>query len=165
MAKTENAPDAVAAASEAVEALSENQTTPKTSETDDITEMQNAQGLIASHLKCGEENSTSTKTLMAMLKIPERELRERVMRERRNGAMILASQGKHSGYFLPADGEKGMREMLRSYELARSKAVGHLASVAPIYRKLKACGALTPQETGQISIDEIEKAEETQEDG
>ena len=153
-------PDAVAAASEAAEALSENQTTPKpkTSKTDDITELTEIQGRrILPLLEKGLENAKTTAELKTLLQCPERTIRELVEQERRQGALILANPNPPGGYYCPADGSKGITEMKKSYHTARAKALGYLIAAAPIYYRLKELGALSERDPAQISIDDLEE--------
>ena len=154
MNEKRNAPAGAATPAEAAEAL--NITPTKTTSSEDFTtELADFQGgRIYPLLKKGAENAMTTKELKALLHCPERTIRELVEQERRQGALVLADPNPPGGYFRPSDGSKGTLEMLKSYHTARAKALGLLAAVAPAYRELRRRGALTPQEIGQISIEE-----------
>ena len=68
--------------------------------------------IVASALLHGEENALSTKELLAAcgLRSP-RELRAVIAREREEGALILSTCRHRGGYFLPAEGEAGRKEI------------------------------------------------------
>ena len=64
-------------------------------------------------LPVGEENAVSLKALSAQTGLPERALRSQIVAELEDGSPCLSSCKPHGGYYRPAAGEKGLKEMQR----------------------------------------------------
>ena len=98
-----------------------------------------AQGqLVAPLLKYGEENSITTEELLLLTGFHSaRELRAQVRRERENGQLILSTVRGNGGYFLPAAGEQGFREIEAFISTVRSRAVHSLAILSAARRALR----------------------------
>lgn len=83
-------------------------------------------------LQYGSENAVSTKTLMSMLDLSERELRELVDLERRKGILICSNASPTGGYFLPRTRE----ELQAFYKVLGQKATSILQALRNTKRAL-----------------------------
>ena len=80
----------------------------------------------------GRENAVSSDFLAAQLQTSTRGLRDKILKARCNGEIILYAPGGHGGYFLPSDDpETAQKEMVQS---ARCKH--GLLAIAPVARRL-----------------------------
>ena len=94
---------------------------------------------ISQYLFHGKKNALSSSFLMDVLNIgTQRELRLIISKARENGEIILSNS---EGYFLPADGEQGQREIVECVNVLRAKGISTLKAAAAIKKPLKvACG-------------------------
>ena len=112
-----------------------------------ITEEAKIQG-ISSFLPNGKQNAISSTDLMEVLSISSvRELRHIIANARESGEIILSNS---NGYFLPSQGEEGLKEIVDCVKVLRSKGVSTLKAAAAIKKPLKNI-------YGQQIIDEIER--------
>ena len=83
------------------------------SQQDSTTPLESRQaGRIEALLQRGEANATSTRLLVTLTGMRSaRELQAQIEAERNAGALILSRGGCGGGYFLPAEGEEGRREI------------------------------------------------------
>ena len=94
---------------------------------------------ISQYLFHGKKNALSSAFLMDVLNIgTTRELRSIISKARENGEIILSNS---EGYYLPADGEQGQREIAECVNVLRAKGISTLKAAAAIKKPLKvACG-------------------------
>ena len=79
---------------------------------------------ISALLPRGEENAVSTKTLVELTGCTSaRQLQVRISAERARGALILSTE---RGYFLPAEGRAGRRELRRFVQTMVRRSAGTL---------------------------------------
>lgn len=103
---------------------------------------------IFDNLPQGAENAISPQVLAAKLGLNStRRLRLAIEQERQAGALILSSFDRPGGYYRPADGEQGRREMEAFYYSQRAHAIA-------ILRRLKATREALGILPGQLEIDE-----------
>lgn len=92
----------------------------------------------------GEENALSTAELVRVTGFKSaRELQKVIEAERAQGALILSVSGRDGGYFLPSEGEAGVREISRFVATLQARALNTL-------RSLRAAKAALEQCVGQI---------------
>ena len=104
------------------------------SHTDYITEEVKLQG-ISSFLPYGKENAIRSADLMEILSIPStRELRHIIANARLSGEIILSDS---NGYYLPSQGEEGLKEIVECVRVLRSKGISTLKAAAAIKKPLK----------------------------
>lgn len=85
----------------------------------------------------GRENAVSSDVLAAQLRTSTRGLRDKVLKARCNGEIILYAPGGHGGYFLPSDDpEKARQEMAAFYSVQAARCKHGLAAIAPVARRL-----------------------------
>ena len=100
-------------------------------------------------LPLGKENAISTKALMGLLGLNERELREQVAAERNRGAIICSNTDRKGGYFKPTNKE----ELQNFYNSMQSKATG-------IFKALRSARKELRQFEGQQDIQDIQDIKE-----
>ena len=89
---------------------------------------QNSPQGIAALLPRVAENAISTKALVVMAGCSSaRQLQERIAAERAKGAVILSSST--GGYYLPAEGERGRREIQDYIATLRARAINTLRAI------------------------------------
>ena len=97
-------------------------------------------------LKRGEENAMTTADLLRLTGLRNaRELRAQIAREREEGFLILSSCRGRGGYYLPAEGAEGRREIEAFCATLRSRAVNTFRALRNARRAL---GVLE----GQLSL-------------
>ena len=70
----------------------------------------------------GRENAVSSDFLAAQLKTSTRGLRDKILKARCNGEIILYAPGGHGGYFLPSDDpETAQKEMAAFYNVQSAR--------------------------------------------
>lgn len=79
--------------------------------------------IIYDRLPVGRENAIPMATLARSLGMTERALRAEIVREQNEGALILSAYNRPHGYFRPADGEQGRRELEVYCKATRARAV------------------------------------------
>ena len=85
----------------------------------------------------GRENAVSSDFLAAQLQTSTRGLRDKILKARCNGEIILYAPGGHGGYFLPSDDpETAQKEMAAFYHVQAARCKHGLKSIAPVARKL-----------------------------
>lgn len=95
----------------------------------------------------GKENAISASSLAARLDLSStRQLREVVESERQEGKLILSAFGHPGGYYQPADGEQGRREIQSYYNQQRALAVA-------VLKRLKAARQALGIPAGQLALD------------
>ena len=119
---------------------------------DCTTPSQPAQASVFDRLPQGEENAIQAKELARQCGFKSaRELQHAIALERETGALILSTCRHGGGYYRPADGEIGKREINAFVGTLASRALNTLKVIKAARRELKTID-------GQISIDEIEAA-------
>ena len=89
---------------------------------------------ISSFLPSGKKNAVNSTDLMELLNIPsKRELRHIIARARENGEIILSDS---NGYYLPAHGEEGLKEIVDCVRVLRAKGISTLKAAAAIKKPL-----------------------------
>ncbi len=78
---------------------------------DSITDSPRKQQPVEALLRKGSENMLRTSFLTAISGMTRRQLQAEIIRERRMGIPILSSCHGEGGYYLPADGEQGRKEL------------------------------------------------------
>lgn len=115
-----------------------------------ITPSARKQGFIESLLLQGEENALPSGELVRLTGFKSvRELQNEIAREREAGALILSTCRGGGGYFLPAPGEAGQREIGAFVATLRARALNTL-------RVLKAAREALEGLDGQVSLDDLE---------
>ena len=108
-------------------------------------------------LRCGEENKLSSKELARLAGFStSRALQAQIAAERSAGALILSSSA--GGYFRPAPGEQGKRELAAFEATLRRRAISTLAA-------LHATRAALAQVEGQQMLDDTPSGTRGGEDG
>lgn len=102
--------------------------------------------IIFPQLPQGRENAISMEDLASRMSIPARTLRAYIARELEAGALILSTSNRPAGYYRPAEGDKGLKEIAECYKSRRARAARELARLAPLEIALRN----TP---GQTEID------------
>lgn len=98
----------------------------------------------------GEQNALPSGELVRLTGFKSvRELQNEIAREREAGALILSSCRGGGGYFLPAPGEAGQREISAFVATLRARALNTL-------RVLKAAREALEGLDGQVSLDDLE---------
>ena len=73
----------------------------------------------------GRENAVSSDFLAAQLQTSTRGLRDKILKARCNGEIILYAPGGHGGYFLPSDDpETAQKEMAAFYNVQPAASMG-----------------------------------------
>lgn len=109
-----------------------------------------AQGLVEALLARGEENATPSRQLARMAGFRSvRELQSEIARERENGALILSTCRGGGGYYLPADGAAGRREISEFIATLQARAQNTFAV-------LRSAKAALQQVDGQMAWNEWE---------
>ena len=87
-------------------------------------------GMIYSLLLEGAENAVTAKELAKMAGLPNvRQLQEEIARERDAGAVILSTCRNGGGYYLPAEGDTGRREIEEYIRTLKSRALNTLRAI------------------------------------
>lgn len=95
----------------------------------------------------GKANAIPAASLAAQLGLSStRQLRAVVESERQSGRLILSAFGHPGGYFQPADGEQGRREIQAYYNQQRALAVA-------VLKRLKAARQALGIPAGQLALD------------
>lgn len=85
----------------------------------------------------GRENAVSSDFLAAQLQTSTRGLRDKILKARCNGEIILYEPGGHGGYFLPSDDpETAQKEMAAFYNVQSARCKHGLLAIAPVARRL-----------------------------
>lgn len=109
------------------------------------------QGLVESLLLEGEENATPSSELVRLTGCKSvRELQNQIAHERETGALILSTCRGGGGYFLPAPGEAGQREIAAFVTTLRARALNTL-------KVLKAAREALQSIDGQVTLDDLEE--------
>ena len=88
-------------------------------------------------LSHGRENAVSSEILAAQLQTTTRGLRDKILKARCNGEIILYAPGGHGGYFLPSDDpETAQKEMAAFYNVQSARCKHGLVAIAPVARRL-----------------------------
>ena len=144
-----NAHPAVGAAEQAIEKEILDQTS--LSYNDFTTARPQKQGLVESLLLEGEENATPSSELVRLTGCKSvRELQNQIAHERETGALILSTCRGGGGYFLPAPGEAGQREIAAFVTTLRARALNTL-------KALKAAREALQSIDGQVTLDDLEE--------
>lgn len=115
-----------------------------------ITPSARKQGFVESLLLQGEENALPSGELVRLTRFKSvRELQNEIAREREAGALILSTCRGGGGYFLPAPGEAGQREIGAFVATLRARALNTL-------RVLKAAREALESLDGQVALDDLE---------
>lgn len=85
----------------------------------------------------GRENAVSSDVLAVQLQTSARGLRDKILKARCNGEIILYAPGGHGGYFLPSDDPiKAQQEMAAFYNVQSARCKHGLLAIAPVARRL-----------------------------
>ncbi|MDD6949168.1 MAG: hypothetical protein PUI75_09090 [Subdoligranulum sp.] len=85
----------------------------------------------------GRENAVSSDVLAVQLQTSARGLRDKILKARCNGEIILYAPGGHGGYFLPSDDpETAQKEMTAFYNVQAARCKHGLLAIAPVARRL-----------------------------
>lgn len=85
----------------------------------------------------GRENAVSSDVLSVQLHTTTRGLRDKILKARCNGEIILYAPGGHGGYFLPSDDpETAQKEMAAFYNVQSARCKHGLLAIAPVARRL-----------------------------
>lgn len=85
----------------------------------------------------GRENAVSSDVLAVQLQTSARGLRDKILKARCNGEIILYAPGGHGGYFLPSDDpETAQKEMTAFYNAQAARCKHGLLAIAPVARRL-----------------------------
>lgn len=96
----------------------------------------------------GETNAVASKMLADMVGVKTvRELQHRVAAERDAGALILSTC--KGGYYRPADGEQGTREIARFIQTLQARALNTLRAIKTARKALAGVD-------GQLNFDDLE---------
>lgn len=98
---------------------------------------------------CGAENAIPMSELANIIGVSARTLRQQITDERRSGVPILSHTGITHGYYLPADGDKGIEEMADYSKRQRMRGASAFKLSGAVDRTLRAA-----RNTEQITIDE-----------
>lgn len=108
------------------------------------------QGFVESFLLHGEGNALPSSQLVRLTGFKSvRELQTEIAREREAGALILSTCRGGGGYFLPADGDAGKREIAAFVATLRARALNTL-------RALKTAREALESVEGQVMLDDLE---------
>ena len=108
------------------------------------------QGLVSSFLLQGEANALPSSELVRLTGFRSvRDLQAEIAREREAGALILSTCRNGGGYFLPADGEEGQREISAFVATLQSRAVHTLKALKTAHEALQNID-------GQVSLSDLE---------
>ncbi len=95
----------------------------------------------------GAANAVRPDVLAARLWLGStRKLRSVVEQERQSGALILSTFDRRGGYYRPADGEQGHREIAACYHAQRAHALA-------VLRRLRAMRLALGIPAGQMELD------------
>lgn len=87
-------------------------------------------GRISGLLLEGAENAVTAKELAKMAGLPNvRQLQEEIAQERDAGAVILSTCRNGGGYYLPAEGDTGRREIEEYIRTLKSRALNTLRAI------------------------------------
>ena len=85
----------------------------------------------------GRENAVSSDVLAVQLQTSARGLRDKILKARCNGEIILYAPGGHGGDFLPSDDpETAQKEMTAFYNVQAARCKHGLLAIAPVARRL-----------------------------
>ena len=85
----------------------------------------------------GRENAVSSDVLAVQLHTTTRGLRDKILKARCNGEIILYAPGGHGGYFLPSDDpETAQKKMAAFYNVHSARCKHGLLAIAPVARRL-----------------------------
>ena len=85
----------------------------------------------------GRENAVSSDFLAAQLQTSTRGLRDKILKARCNGEIILYAPGGHGEYFFPSDDpEPAQKEMAAFYNVPPARCKHGLLAIAPVARRL-----------------------------
>lgn len=117
-----------------------------------ITGRENTQARIAEFLPRGEANAIPAQELAELIGAPSvRVLQTMIARESaETGALILSTVRGRGGYFLPADGAEGRREIERFIRTLTARA-------SHTFARLKAARLALRQSAYQLKIDDAEQ--------
>ncbi len=116
------------------------------------TPSQPAQASVFYRLPQGEENAVQAKELARQCGFKSaRDLQHEIALEREAGALILSTCRHGGGYYRPADGEDGKREINAFVGTLASRALNTLKALRAARRELKTID-------GQVTFDQIEAA-------
>ena len=101
-------------------------------------------------LRRGEEGKLRTSFLTAITGMSKRQLQAEITKEREAGVPILSTCRGEGGYFLPAEGEQGQKEIEACLRTLRARAIRTLKAV-------KAIQEATQNLEGQLTIEVLEK--------
>lgn len=108
---------------------------------------ENGQGRVSCCLMHGAGNAIRTADLVKMTGYRSaRDMQKAIEFERAHGALILSKGGSGGGYFLPADGEAGQRELFDFIQTLQARALNTLKAL----RSAKAALQIIP---GQMEVD------------
>lgn len=117
------------------------------SNSDFITAVGTGQGRIESLLLHGSANAIRTADLVKLGGFRSvREMQKQIERERVHGALILSRGGAGGGYFLPAEGEQGQREISSFVRTLDARARN-------TFRTIKAARAALQVLPGQMEVE------------
>lgn len=104
----------------------------------DNTEKVRKQGAVEKLLLQGEQNALTSAYLVQLTGVRSaRELQTMIARERDAGALILSTCRGSGGYFLPADGEAGQREVSEFMATLQARAINTLKALKTAREALK----------------------------
>ena len=116
------------------------------------TPSQPPQASVFYRLPQGEENAIRAKDLARQCGYKSaRDLQHAIALERETGALILSTCQHGGGYYRPADGEAGKREINAFVGTLASRALNTLKAIKAARRELKTID-------GQVTFDQIEAA-------
>lgn len=148
MSKRKNAAPVLAHRERQTETAVLNETT--ISHDDYIKTSEHGQGLIESLLLQGEANAIASGDLVNFAGVKStRELQLIISQEREAGALILSTCRGGGGYFLPADGEVGKREIAAFVATLRARALNTLKALKTAREALESL-------EGQVALDDLE---------
>ena len=85
----------------------------------------------------GRENAVSSDVLAVQLHTTTRGLRDKILKARCNGEIILYAPGGHGGYFLPSDDpETAQKEMAAFYNVQSARCKHRLLAIAHVARRI-----------------------------
>ncbi len=97
-----------------------------------------AQGKIERLLKVGEQNAIKSRDLICLAGLKnERNLRDAIAAERASGALILSTNRAPFGYYLPAPGEQGRREIESFIKTVHARACNTQLALRAARRALR----------------------------
>ena len=116
-----------------------------------ITAEPKTQGKIERLLKVGEANAIKSKDLICLAGLKnERNLRDAIAAERQSGALILSTNRAPFGYFLPAPGEQGRREIESFIKTVHARACNTQLALRTARRALARIDGQMRMEAGDV---------------